>query len=107
MIAQVLRLTRWEFFKVRKRWMPWILLAVAIVVVQATLWGFYSSYGNIDDPEIIVYHGPQDAEGFWSSVIRLSCVDVSDAKIESAMERVLDVRWTPKFGQVAKRESRS
>ena len=39
MIAQVLRLTRWEFFKVRKRWMPWILLAVAIVVVQATLWG--------------------------------------------------------------------
>ena len=50
MIVQVLRLTRWEFFKVGKRWMPWILLAVAIVVVQATLWGFYSSYGNIDDP---------------------------------------------------------
>ena len=87
MIAQVLRLTRWELFKVRKRWMPWILLAVAIVVVQATLWGFYSSYGGLYEPEIIVYHGPQDAEGFWSSVIRLSCVDV--AKIESAMERVL------------------
>ena len=89
MIAQVLRLTRWELFKVRKRWMPWILLAVAIVVVQATLWGFYSSYGGLYEPEIIVYHGPQDAEGFWSSVIRLSCVDVDDAKIESAMERVL------------------
>ena len=67
MIAQVLRLTRWELFKVRKRWMPWILLAVAIVVVQATLWGFYSSYGGLSEPEIIVYHGPQDAEGFWSS----------------------------------------
>ena len=47
MIAQVLRLTRWELFKVRKRWMPWILLVVTLVVVQATLWGFYAAYGNV------------------------------------------------------------
>ena len=47
MIVHVLRLTRWEWFKLRKRWMPWLLLAVAIVVVQATLWGFYAAYGNV------------------------------------------------------------
>ena len=87
MIVQVLRLTRWELFKVRKRWMPWILLAVAIVVVQATLWGFYAAYGSVDDPEIIVYHGPLDEDG-WSSRTAFSCDDVDDAMIESAMERV-------------------
>ena len=43
MIVQVLRLIRWEWFKLRKRWMPWILLIVALAVVQATLWGFYAS----------------------------------------------------------------
>ena len=47
MIVHVLRLTRWEWFKLRKRWMPWILLIVALAVVQATLWGFYASYGNV------------------------------------------------------------
>ena len=26
MIVPVLRLTRWEWFKLRKRWIPWILL---------------------------------------------------------------------------------
>ena len=87
MIVQVLRLTRWELFKLRKRWMPWILLAVAIVVVQATLWGFYAAYGSVDDPEIIVYHGPLDEDG-WSSRTAFSCDDVDDAMIESAMERV-------------------
>ena len=30
MIASVLRLTRWEWFKLRKRWMPWILLGIAV-----------------------------------------------------------------------------
>ena len=87
MIVQVLRLTRWELFKLRKRWMLWILLAVAIVVVQATLWGFYAAYGSVDDPEIIVYHGPLDEDG-WSSRTAFSCDDVDDAMIESAMERV-------------------
>ena len=106
MIAQVLRLTRWEFFKLRRRWMPWILLIVALAVVEATMWGFYASYGGLSEPEIIVYHGPQDAEGFWSSVIRLSCVDVDDAKIESARERVLEEERERVLAEIgAERES--
>ena len=39
MMVQVLRLTRWEFFKVRKRWMPWILLGIVVVITQLGLWG--------------------------------------------------------------------
>ena len=38
-MVQVLRLTRWEFFKVRKRWMPWILLGIVVVITQLGLWG--------------------------------------------------------------------
>ncbi len=48
MIVPVLRLIRWEWFKIRKRWMPWILLAVAVVVAQSFLWSSYISYETTD-----------------------------------------------------------
>ena len=38
MIVPVLRLTRWEWFKLRKRWMPRILLGIAVVIAQSFLW---------------------------------------------------------------------
>ena len=50
MIVQVLRLTRWEWFKLRKRWMPWILLLIAVVVAQSFLWSTYISYETTDLP---------------------------------------------------------
>ena len=34
MIVHVLRLTRWEWFKLRKRWRPWVLLAIAVALTQ-------------------------------------------------------------------------
>ena len=46
MIAQVLRLTVWEWFKLRRRWQPWILLAVAVVLAQVGLWVSYAAYHN-------------------------------------------------------------
>ena len=46
MIAHVLRLTVWEWFKMRRRWQPWILLAVAIVLAQIGLWVSYTAYHN-------------------------------------------------------------
>ena len=38
MIVPVLRLTRWEWFKLRKRWMPWILVVIAAALCQVFLW---------------------------------------------------------------------
>ena len=35
MMMTVLRLAWWELFKVRKRWMPWILVGVAAALCQA------------------------------------------------------------------------
>ena len=96
MMAQVLRLTRWELFKVRKRWMPWILLAVALVVVQATLWGFYAAYGNIGNEYTDGYPGVPDDRG-RTSIITISCAEVldgtADAKVETVIEEMReDVR---------------
>ena len=48
MIVHVLRLTRWEWFKLRHRWMPWILLGIVALVVQITLLAYYISYQSTD-----------------------------------------------------------
>ena len=44
MIAHLLTLIEGEWFKLRRRWLPWILLAVMVLVSQAFLWGFYAVY---------------------------------------------------------------
>ena len=87
MIVHVLRLTRWEWFKLRKRWMPWLLLAVAIVVVQATLWGFYAAYGNVGS-EYDDGYGVRDANGDYS-MITITCADILDGTAEAKVEMVI------------------
>ena len=42
MTAQVLSLTRWEWYKLRRRWMPWILLFIVAALPQLSLWGSVS-----------------------------------------------------------------
>ena len=44
MIAHILRLTGWEWYKLQRRWMPWILLAVMILFNQVVFWGAYVGY---------------------------------------------------------------
>ena len=87
MMAQVLRLTRWELFKLRKRWMPWLLLVVTLVVVQATLWGFYASYGNVGDEYASGYPGVPDVRG-RAPLIRITCADVLDGTAAAKAEKV-------------------
>ena len=87
MIAQVLRLTRWELFKVRKRWMPWILLVVVLVVVQATLWGFYAAYGNVGNEYASGYPGVPDARG-RAPTVTITCADILDGTAAAKAEKV-------------------
>ena len=99
MIVQVLRLTRWELFKVRKRWMPWILLVATLLVVQATLWGFYAAYGNVGNEYASGYPGVPDAHG-RVPIIRITCADVLDGTAAAKAEKVSeefreDARKTP------------
>lgn len=44
MIGEVLNLTRWEWFKLRRRRIPWILLAVSVLLLQIAYWGAYAVF---------------------------------------------------------------
>ncbi|MDE2904260.1 MAG: hypothetical protein OXP73_14680, partial [Chloroflexota bacterium] len=44
MITDVLALTRWEWFKLRHRRMPWILLAITALLVQVNFWVSYALF---------------------------------------------------------------
>ena len=48
MIANIANLGRWEWFKLRSRWMLWILLAFAILFAQLAVWGQFFSYQNLE-----------------------------------------------------------
>ena len=47
MIANIANLTRWEWFKLRRRWMLWIVLVFAILFAQLAVWGQFFSYENL------------------------------------------------------------
>jgi ABC-type transport system involved in multi-copper enzyme maturation permease subunit len=47
MIASIANLGRWEWFKLRKRWMLWILLIFAILFGQLAVWGQFFSYQTL------------------------------------------------------------
>ena len=46
MIVEVLSLVRWEWFKLRRRWMPWILLAILALVTQIAIWGIWFAFND-------------------------------------------------------------
>jgi ABC-type transport system involved in multi-copper enzyme maturation permease subunit len=49
MIATIANLAGWELYKLRGRWMLWILLAFAILFAQLALWGQFFSYQSLRD----------------------------------------------------------
>ncbi len=49
MIAHIANLTVWEWFKLRRRWMLWILLVFALLFAQLAVWGAFFSYRNVQE----------------------------------------------------------
>lgn len=49
MTAHIANLTRWEWFKLRRRWMLWILLVFALLFGQLAVWGGFFSYRNLQE----------------------------------------------------------
>ena len=89
MIAAVLNLTWWEWFKVRKRWMPWILLGIIVAIAQLVLWGSYVSYHNETIRSFL------SSANFWSAStqtddgivsIELTCDDVAKGRVAEKVE---------------------
>ena len=46
MIGHLANLTRWEWFKLRSRRMPWILLTILVLFTQLFIWGNFFAYLN-------------------------------------------------------------
>ena len=66
MIVDVARLTVWEWYKLRRRWMPYILVAVAVVLTQLLMWLGYSAYHNQTMQQ--VFSGGSSSYGFSTEV---------------------------------------
>lgn len=49
MIGNIANLARWEWSKLGRRWMLWILLAFAILFAQLAVWGEFFSYRDLQE----------------------------------------------------------
>ncbi|HKY50431.1 MAG TPA: ABC transporter permease subunit [Candidatus Limnocylindria bacterium] len=49
MIGEIANLAVWELFKLRRRWMVWILLLFALLFAQLAVWGGFFSYRNLQE----------------------------------------------------------
>ena len=94
MIADVLRLTGWEWFKLRRRWMPWILVAIAVLFSQLGLWMGYAVHHSEDlrdffDAGSFTSLTTEDAEGNPIS-IEVSCADLDEGGIPPEVEAQIE-----------------
>jgi ABC-2 type transport system permease protein len=48
-IANIGNLAIWEWFKLRRRWMIWILLIFALLFAQLAVWGAFFSYRSVQE----------------------------------------------------------
>ena len=86
MILHIANLVRWEWFKTQRRWMPWILLVVPLLLTQMTLWGTYASYPPATRDQIAFNYGVNtESEGAGSSLrsVRISCSDLLAGRLPS------------------------
>ena len=79
MIGHVLRLTQGEWYKQRRRWLPWILLAVLVLITQAFLWGFYVVYHVSDEGSVL---SPPYQYTSNTASVEVTCEDALEGRIE-------------------------
>src|SRR4051812_7773971 len=53
-MRSLLRVARWEWFKLRRRRMPWVLLLLLVVVSQAVIWGAFAAAQRLQGAGSIV-----------------------------------------------------
>lgn len=72
MIAEVAGLMRWEWFKLQRRWMVWILLVFALLFAQLAVWGDFFSYQNLSETggELTVPATLQERQGRAPDTVR-------------------------------------
>ena len=85
MTTHLLLLIQGEWFKLRRRWLPWILLAVAVLVSQAFLWGFYTVY-HITGGEGTNTFIPNYQYTGAATSIEITCSDLLDGRLKERVQ---------------------
>ena len=106
MFAHVMRLTLWEWFKLRGRWMPWILLAIAVVLAQLGMWFAYAAYHNQTLQELT--SGGSSSFGVSEEVdgetidINVSCISLANEGLPPKLETLSEEMRTQMLEDIEK-----
>ena len=62
MILELVKQVGWEWFKLRRRWVPYVLLAVLVLISQAAIWGTVLAYNEARNrADTVVFEGQDGA----------------------------------------------
>ena len=101
-MVEFANLVRWEWFKLQRRWMPWILLAVLVLVTQLSILGAWFAFnlsGNVANSfssdaasrlQALDLDCGDILEGRGPSVSRLQGPGVSQAQAEEMLREMED-----------------
>ena len=85
MISHLLILIQGEWFKLSRRWLPWILLVVIILVSQAFLWGFYAVHHITEGEGTNTFLSDYLYTGDTATV-QVSCFDLLDGRLQERIQ---------------------
>ncbi len=88
-VLGILSLSRWEWFKLRRRWMPWALLAILILFPQIGLVSSYFIYrgdlsGNALEFEAEYGFERTDSEG-RTTMVTFTCAEIRDGAMPASV----------------------
>ena len=103
-MQDVLRLTKWEWFKLRRLRLPWVLLAVAVLVSQIGIWVNYLAYH--DDTVHQLVNGGDSSIGIspdeWQGVkVTASCVGIARGQMPAGFDQLTEEQRTMAVEEVA------
>ena len=77
MILDLAKVFRWEWFKLRRRWMPYVLLAVMVLITQVSIWATILAYNDARTRSDTVYFEGQDG-----APLEFDCYDVVEGRAD-------------------------
>ena len=93
MIAHLRRLTMWEWFKLRRRRMPLVLLVVAVILTQMGLWFAYAAYHNetlqaVASGSVARSYGVSDQVDGETISFKVSCVSLANEGLPPELNKL-------------------
>ena len=87
-MAHLMRLTVWEWHKLRRRWLPWVLLGIVVVLMQAAVWGAYVVHRTEPFSPQYSFAISENDETIFEA--ELTCKDVRGDRIPAGVEELPD-----------------